>query len=162
MQGTKFNLGINGFGRIGRLVARAAIESGRAHVVAVNEPFMDLDYMVYNFKYDSVHGPFKGDVHKDGKNLVINGQKIVVFAEKDPKNIKWGEAGAEYVCESTGIFLSTEQCQAHLDGGTLTPFSFSFIHSLSRRQEGHHLRPSQGQHPHVRCWCEPHQVHLRP
>jgi glyceraldehyde 3-phosphate dehydrogenase len=99
------------------LVARAAIESGRAHVVAVNEPFMDLDYMVYNFKYDSVHGPFKGEVHKDGKNLVINGQKIVVFAEKDPKAIKWGEAGADYICESTGIFLSTEQCQAHLDGG---------------------------------------------
>jgi glyceraldehyde 3-phosphate dehydrogenase len=98
-------------------VARAAIESGRAHVVAVNEPFMDLDYMIYNFKYDSVHGPYKGEVTKDGKNLVINGQKIVVFAEKDPKNIKWGEAGADYVCESTGIFLSTEQCQAHIDGG---------------------------------------------
>jgi glyceraldehyde 3-phosphate dehydrogenase len=117
MEGKKFNLGINGFGRIGRLVARAAIESGRGHVVAVNEPFMDLDYMVYNFKYDSVHGPFKGEVAKDGKNLVINGQKIVVFAEKDPKNIKWGEAGADYICESTGIFLSTEQCQAHIDGG---------------------------------------------
>lgn len=117
MEGKKFNLGINGFGRIGRLVCRAAIESGRGHVVAVNEPFMDLDYMVYNFKYDSIHGGFKGDVHKDGKNLVINGQVITVFAEKDPKNIKWGEAGADYVCESTGIFLSTEQCQAHLAGG---------------------------------------------
>jgi glyceraldehyde 3-phosphate dehydrogenase len=78
---------------------------------------MDIDYMVYNFKYDSVHGPFRGEVHKDGKNLVVNGQKITVFAEKDPKNIKWGEAGADYICESTGIFLSTEQCQAHLDGG---------------------------------------------
>jgi glyceraldehyde 3-phosphate dehydrogenase len=78
---------------------------------------MDLDYMVYNFKYDSVHGGYKGDVHKDGKNLVINGQTITVFAEKDPKNIKWGEAGADYVCESTGVFLSTDACQAHLAGG---------------------------------------------
>lgn len=117
MEASKFNLGINGFGRIGRLVCRAAIESGRAHVVAVNEPFMDLDYMVYNFKYDSVHGTWKGDVHKDGKNLVINGQKVVVFNEKDPKNIKWGEAQADYVCESTGIFLETDKCQAHIDGG---------------------------------------------
>jgi glyceraldehyde 3-phosphate dehydrogenase len=117
MEGKKLNLGINGFGRIGRLVARAAIESGHGRVVAVNEPFMDIDYMVYNFQYDSVHGPFKGKVEKDGKNLVINGQKIIVFSEKDPKNIKWGEAGADYICESTGIFLSTEQCQAHIDGG---------------------------------------------
>ena len=118
MEAQKFNLGINGFGRIGRLVCRAAIESGRAHVVAVNEPFMDIDYMVYNFKYDSIHGRWNGTVEKDGKDLVINGKKIRVFAERDPKNIKWGEAGAEYVCESTGIFLTTEACQAHLDGGT--------------------------------------------
>jgi glyceraldehyde 3-phosphate dehydrogenase len=117
MEGKKFNLGINGFGRIGRLVCRAAIESGRAHVVAVNEPFMDIDYMVYNFRYDSIHGKWKGTVDKDGKDLVINGTKIKVFAEKDPKNIKWGESGAEYVCESTGIFLTTDACQAHLDGG---------------------------------------------
>ena len=117
MEGKKFNLGINGFGRIGRLVCRAAIESGRAHVVAVNEPFMDLDYMVYNFKYDSIHGPWKGEVHKDGKDLVINGQRVTVFCEKDPKNIKWGDAKAHYVCESTGIFLSSEQCQSHIDGG---------------------------------------------
>ena len=117
MESKKFNLGINGFGRIGRLVARAAIESGRANVVAVNDPFMDLDYMVYNFKYDSIHGQWKGDVHKDGKNLVINGQKVAVFNEKDPKNIKWGESGAEYVCESTGIFLETDKCHAHIEGG---------------------------------------------
>ena len=118
MEIQKFNLGINGFGRIGRLVCRAAIESGRGHVVAINEPFMDIDYMVYNFRYDSVHGQWKGTVGKDGKDLVINGQKVKVFAEKDPKNIKWGEAGAEYVCESTGIFLTTEACQAHLAGGS--------------------------------------------
>lgn len=113
----RFQLGINGFGRIGRLVARAAIESGKGDVVAINEPFMDIDYMVYNFKYDSVHGGWKGEVKKDGKDLVINGKKVRVFAEKDPKNIKWGEAGAEYVCESTGIFLTTEACQAHIEGG---------------------------------------------
>lgn len=117
MQNKQFNLGINGFGRIGRLVCRAAIESGRGHVVAVNEPFMDIDYMVYNFKYDTIHGPWKGTVTKDGKDLVVNGQKIRVFAEKDPKNIKWGEAGADYVCESTGIFLTTEACQQHIAGG---------------------------------------------
>ena len=117
MESKKFNLGINGFGRIGRLVCRAAIESGRGHVVAVNEPFMDIDYMVYNFKYDSIHGGWKGTVGKDGKDLVINGQKVRVFAEKDPKNIKWGEAGVDYVCESTGIFLTTEACNAHIAGG---------------------------------------------
>lgn len=117
MQNQQFNLGINGFGRIGRLVCRAAIESGRGHVVAVNEPFMDIDYMVYNFRYDTIHGQWKGTVAKDGNDLVVNGQKIRVFAEKDPKNIKWGEAGADYVCESTGIFLTTEACQQHIAGG---------------------------------------------
>lgn len=150
MEAQKFNLGINGFGRIGRLVCRAAIESGRAHVVAVNEPFMDIDYMVYNFKYDSIHGRWNGTVEKDGKDLVINGKKIRVFAERDPKNIKWGEAGAEYVCESTGIFLTTEACQAHLDGGILLLLLFSYITNKNRRKESHHFSPRKGQDPHVR------------
>jgi len=112
-------IGINGFGRIGRLVARAAFgdENGRCRVVAVNDPFIDLDYMVYMFKYDSTHGVFKGTVEaKDGK-LVINGNAITVFQERDPTAIQWGSAGAEYVVESTGVFTTTEKASAHLKGG---------------------------------------------
>lgn len=81
---TMSNIGINGFGRIGRLVLRAAVERG-ANVVAVNDPFIGLDYMVYLFKYDSTHGRFKGDVKAEGGNLIVNGKKIIVFSERDPK-----------------------------------------------------------------------------
>nr|ALO19899.1 glyceraldehyde-3-phosphate dehydrogenase [Cryptocaryon irritans] len=112
-----YNLGINRFGRIGRLVCRAAIESGNAKVVAVNDPFMDIDYMIYQFKYDSIHGNWKGEVQKKGNDLIINGHTIKVFNEKDPANIKWGEAGAEYVCESTGVFTSQEKAALHIKGG---------------------------------------------
>nr|AIU97795.1 glyceraldehyde-3-phosphate dehydrogenase [Anomala corpulenta] len=109
-------IGINGFGRIGRLVLRAALERG-AEVVAVNDPFIGLDYMVYMFKYDSTHGKFKGTVDaKDGK-LVVNGKEISVFSERDPKSIPWGKAGAEYVVESTGVFTTIEKASAHLEGG---------------------------------------------
>lgn len=114
---SQYKLGINGFGRIGRLVCRAAIEGSHAQVVAVNDPFMDIDYMIYQFKYDSVHGRYLGEIHKDGDYLVISGHKIRVFREKDPAAIKWGEAGADIVCESTGVFLSTEACQKHIAGG---------------------------------------------
>ena len=96
-------IGINGFGRIGRLVLRAAVEKG-ATVVAVNDPFIGLDYMVYLFKFDSTHGRFKGEVSSEGGFLVVNGQKIAVFSERDPKTIPWGSAGAEYVVESTGNY----------------------------------------------------------
>jgi len=109
-------IGINGFGRIGRLVLRAAVDKG-AVVVAVNDPFIPLDYMVYMFKYDSTHGQFKGEVKEDGKFLYVNGQKITVFNERDPKDIKWGEAGAEYVVESTGVFTTTDKALAHKSGG---------------------------------------------
>jgi len=109
-------IGINGFGRIGRLVLRAAIEKGAA-VVAINDPFIPLDYMVYMFKYDSTHGQFKGEVKEDGKFLYVNGQKITVFNERDPKDIKWAEAGAEYVVESTGVFTTMEGAQKHMTGG---------------------------------------------
>jgi len=109
-------IGINGFGRIGRLVLRAAVEKG-AQVVAVNDPFIDLDYMVYMFKYDSTHGRFKGEVKAEGGFLVINGQKITVFQERDPKNIAWAKAGAEYVVESTGVFTTIEKASAHFEGG---------------------------------------------
>ncbi|XP_049802630.1 glyceraldehyde-3-phosphate dehydrogenase [Schistocerca nitens] len=109
-------IGINGFGRIGRLVLRAALDKG-AQVVAVNDPFIGLDYMVYLFKYDSTHGKFKGEVKADGDSLVVNGHKIAVFSERDPKNIPWGKAGAEYVVESTGVFTTIEKASAHLEGG---------------------------------------------
>merc|ERR1712002_1417781 len=109
-------IGINGFGRIGRLVCRAAFDSG-ATVVAVNDPFIDLDYMVYMFKYDSTHGRWKGTVEaKDGK-LVINGKAVTVFNERDPANIKWSDAGAEYVVESTGVFTTIEKASLHMKGG---------------------------------------------
>jgi len=110
-------VGINGFGRIGRIVLRNAIEHGDIDVVAVNDPFIDLEYMVYMFKYDSMHGRFKGTVeHKDGK-LYINGQAIAVHGERDPVNIKWSESGAEYIVESTGVFTTIDKASAHLQGG---------------------------------------------
>jgi glyceraldehyde 3-phosphate dehydrogenase len=109
-------IGINGFGRIGRLVLRAAIEKG-ANVVAVNDPFIGVDYMVYLFKYDSTHGRFKGTVTAEGGFLVVNGHKITVFQERDPKDIKWGSAGAEYIVESTGVFTTIEKASLHLNGG---------------------------------------------
>jgi glyceraldehyde 3-phosphate dehydrogenase len=109
-------IGINGFGRIGRLVLRAALEKG-AQVVAVNDPFIGVDYMVYLFKYDSTHGRFKGTVSADDGHLVVNGNKIAVFSERDPKTIPWASAGAEYVVESTGVFTTIEKASAHLAGG---------------------------------------------
>lgn len=109
-------IGINGFGRIGRLVVRAAIDKG-AEVVAINDPFISLDYMVYMFKYDSTHGRFKGEVKADGEFLVINGMKITVFNEMKPNNIPWSKTGAEYIVESTGVFTTIEKASAHFEGG---------------------------------------------
>jgi len=109
-------VGINGFGRIGRLVARCLIEKG-LDLVAINDPFIDLEYMVYMFKYDSTHGKYKGDVHLEGDKLVINGHKITVFQEMDATKIPWGAAGAEYVVESTGVFTTVDKAKAHLVGG---------------------------------------------
>lgn len=109
-------IGINGFGRIGRLVLRAAVEKG-ANVVAVNDPFIGLDYMVYLFKYDSTHGRFKGTVETKNGALIVNGNTIQVFNERDPKNIPWSKAGAEYIVESTGVFTTIEKASAHLEGG---------------------------------------------
>jgi len=109
-------IGINGFGRIGRLVLRAALQKG-AKVVAINDPFISLDYMVYMFKYDSTHGQYKGSVScADGK-LVIDGQAISVFMEKDPSAIPWGSVGADYVVESTGVFTTLEKAAQHHSGG---------------------------------------------
>jgi glyceraldehyde 3-phosphate dehydrogenase len=110
-------VGINGFGRIGRLVFRAAQERNDIQVVAVNDPFLDMDYLIYMLTYDTVHGKFKGTAeNKDGK-LIINGKEVKFFAEKDPANIPWASAGAEYVVESTGVFTTKEKASAHFKGG---------------------------------------------
>ena len=112
----KIKVGINGFGRIGRLVFRASILRDDVQIVGIND-LLDVDYMAYMLKYDTVHGQFMGDVAiKDGK-LVVNGQEIRVTAEKDPANLKWNEVGAEFVVESTGLFLTKETAQKHIDAG---------------------------------------------
>ena len=110
-------VGVNRFGRIGRLVTRAAFNSGKVDIVAINDPFIDLHYMVYMFQYDSTHGKFHGTVKAENGKLVINGKAITIFQERDPANIKWGNAGAEYVVESTGVFTTMEKAGAHLKGG---------------------------------------------
>jgi glyceraldehyde 3-phosphate dehydrogenase len=110
-------VGINGFGRIGRLVFRAAQERNDIQVVAVNDPFLDLDYLVYMLKFDTVHGRFNGTAeNKDGK-LFVNGKEVKFFASMKPEEIAWGEAGADYVVESTGVFTTTEAASAHIKGG---------------------------------------------
>ena len=112
----KIKVGINGFGRIGRLVFSAAMTRNDIEIVGIND-LIDVDYMVYMLKYDSMHGRFNGTVEaKDGK-LIVNGQAIRVTAEKDPANLKWDEVGAEYVVESTGLFLTKEKAEAHLKAG---------------------------------------------
>jgi len=114
-------MGINGFGRIGRLVFRAAAANPDCVVKAVNEPFMDLDYMVYQLKYDSVHKQYQGTVGMkvdgDKKFLVVDGNEIQIFNSKDPASIPWGAAGVDYVCESTGIFTAKEKAELHIAGG---------------------------------------------
>merc|ERR1712000_220382 len=110
-------VGINGFGRIGRIVFRNAVEHPDIEVVAVNDPFIEPHYAVYMLKYDSSHGIFKGEVGNDGNDLVVNGKTVKFYSERDPANIPWAETGAEYVVESTGVFTTTEKAKAHLVGG---------------------------------------------
>ncbi|CAK7303967.1 Glyceraldehyde-3-phosphate dehydrogenase [Vulpes lagopus] len=109
-------VGVNGFGRIGRLVTRAAVNSGKVDTVAINDPFIDLNYMVYMLQYDSTHSKFHGTVKAENGRLGINGKSVSIFQERDPTNIKWGDAGAEYVVESTGVFTTMEKAGAHLMG----------------------------------------------
>lgn len=110
-------IGINGFGRIGNLTFQAALEKEEVEIVAINDPFIDSDYMAYMVKYDTVHGKFKGEVSaKDGK-LIVNGKEIKVYNEMDPKNIPWGKDGVDYVLECSGVFTTMEKAQAHLDAG---------------------------------------------
>ena len=110
-------VGINGFGRIGRLVFRAAMENQKVDVVAINDPFIDLDYMVYMLKYDTVHGRFNGEVSVKGDKLVVNGKEISVFACMNPEEIPWGECGVDFVAEATGVFTTTEKASAHIKAG---------------------------------------------
>ncbi|XP_004607064.1 glyceraldehyde-3-phosphate dehydrogenase-like [Sorex araneus] len=110
-------VGVNGFGRIGRLVTRVAIMTGKVEIVAINDPFLDLNYMAYLFQYDSTHGKFRGSVKAEDGKLVVNGRAILSFQERDAASIRWAEAGAEYVVESTGVFTTLEKAAAHLKGG---------------------------------------------
>ena len=110
-------VGINGFGRIGRMVFRAAVQNFEdIEVVAIND-LLEPDYLAYMLKYDSVHGQFKGDVAVDGNTLIVNGKKIRLTAIKDPAELKWGEVGADIVVESTGLFLTKETCEKHIAAG---------------------------------------------
>jgi len=112
-------LGINGFGRIGRLVFRSAMSQpgGRAAVTAINDPFMDVDYLTYLLKYDSVHGQFKGDIEKADGGIKVNGHFVAVTHETDPTKIGWNKHGSDYICESTGVFVAKEKAAAHIAGG---------------------------------------------
>jgi len=110
-------VGINGFGRIGRIVFRNAIENNEIDVVAVNDPFIEPHYAAYMLKYDSTHGQFKGDIKATESGLEVNGRAIRFYAERDPANIPWRDTGATYIVESTGIFTTTEKSKAHLRGG---------------------------------------------
>lgn len=110
-------VGINGFGRIGRLVMRIALQRSDIKVVAINDPFIAADYASYMFKYDSTHGQYKGEVKSEGDSLVVDGHSIKVFGEKDPASIPWGKSGVDYVIESTGVFTTKDGAQKHIDGG---------------------------------------------
>jgi len=113
----KTQIGINGFGRIGRLAFRAAVKRGDVEIVAVNDPFMSPDYMAYMLRYDSTHGKFDGTIEYEEGALIVNGKKITVFAEKNVGDIPWGTVGAEIIFECTGQHLTKEKCQGHIDAG---------------------------------------------
>lgn len=109
-------IGINGFGRIGRLAFRSAINRDNIEIVAIND-LLDVDYLAYLLKYDSVHGRFKGDVEVKGGNLIVNGKVIRVTADRNPENLKWNEVEASYIIESTGFFTDKDKAALHIKGG---------------------------------------------
>ena len=109
-------VGINGFGRIGRMVFRATVNHPDIEIVGIND-LCPADYLAYMLKYDTMHGQFKGEVASDESHIIVNGKKIPIFAERDPANIPWGKLDAEYVIESTGLFLTKEKAQAHITAG---------------------------------------------
>ena len=110
-------IGINGFGRIGRLVFRAGLDNPDYEFVGINDPFMTPDYCAYMLRYDTVHGQYKGEISYTDDAIVVNGKEIKFYAEMDPANIPWGECGADYVVESTGVFCTTEKASAHIKAG---------------------------------------------
>jgi glyceraldehyde 3-phosphate dehydrogenase len=110
-------VGINGFGRIGRIVFRNAVEHPEIDIVAVNDPFIDTKYAEYMLKYDTTHGVFKGTISVESDGLVVDGKKVKFYTERDPSAIPWKETGAEYIVESTGVFTTTDKAKAHLTGG---------------------------------------------
>ena len=110
-------IGINGFGRIGKLAFQAALGREGVEIVAINDPFIAADYMAYMVKYDTVHGRFNGTISAEEGKLVVNGKEIKVYNEMDPKNIPWGKDGVDYVLECSGVFTTMEKAQAHLDAG---------------------------------------------
>ena len=110
-------IGINGFGRIGKLAFQAALSREGVEIVAINDPFIAADYMAYMVKYDTVHGRFNGTISAEEGKLVVNGKEIKVYNEMDPKNIPWGKDGVDYVLECSGVFTTMEIAQAHLDAG---------------------------------------------
>eukprot|EP00195_Chlamydomonas_chlamydogama_P006260 CAMPEP_0202893434 /NCGR_PEP_ID=MMETSP1392-20130828/3011_1 /ASSEMBLY_ACC=CAM_ASM_000868 /TAXON_ID=225041 /ORGANISM="Chlamydomonas chlamydogama, Strain SAG 11-48b" /LENGTH=367 /DNA_ID=CAMNT_0049577769 /DNA_START=138 /DNA_END=1241 /DNA_ORIENTATION=+ len=113
----KIKIGINGYGRIGRLVHRATLTRPDVEVVAINDPFIDTEYMAYMMKYDSVHGQFPGKVEGSKEGFFVQGKKIATFDKSDPTQIPWGSVGADYVVESTGVFTDLSKAAAHLKGG---------------------------------------------
>ena len=110
-------VGINGFGRIGNLAFQAALEKEGVEVIAINDPFIEADYMAYMMKYDTIHGKFDREVKAENGNLIVNGKEIKVYNEMDPKNIPWGNDGVDYVLECSGVFTTLEKAQAHIDAG---------------------------------------------
>ena len=110
-------VGINGFGRIGRLVLRAAMANPEIKVVAINDPFIDAEYMVYMMKYDTVHGQYKGEIKAEGNKIIVDGNEIIVTDAMNPADLSWDGVGAEYVIEASGVFTTLEKTQAHLDAG---------------------------------------------
>lgn len=110
-------VGINGFGRIGRLVFRAGLENPNIEFVGVNDPFMTPEYCAYMLKYDTVHGRYHGKVEVTADSIIVEGKEVKFYAEKDPANIPWGACGAEYVVDSTGVFTTADACEAHIKAG---------------------------------------------
>lgn len=113
----KVKIGINGFGRIGRLVFRACCARDDVKVVGINDPFIDVNYMAYMLRYDSVHGQFKGSIEVVDNKLVVNGNAVTIFAEKDPANINWKSCGAKYIAEATGVFTTVDAAKVHIKNG---------------------------------------------
>ena len=126
---SKIKIGINGFGRIGRLVFRAAMAKDNLEIVGIND-LISVDYMAYMLRYDTMHGQFKGTIEVKENALVVNGHSIRVTAEKDPANLKWNEVGAEYVVESTGLFLTKEKSRSSYQSGRETR---RYVGSVERR-----------------------------